>query len=293
MGSSRSRARKSSRSCGPGASGCCPGILLFFALTGPAFAKYAPQIVAAVGGSQLAGFRLPAPVFLDSYAQWVKNLSQIGLFAIIIIYGGIVSSERRSGTAALVLTKPVSRSGFVAAKMLVHAVFLAVTVMAGTVITWGGTALLFGHAAAAPLFAATGAWLAFGFLFLAVMTLLSVMVSSQAGAAGIGLGAYALVSFAATVETAGNLLAGGAGERTRDARIRQGFCGGLACCDLVAARSRARLTCAAVIRSEGTVTRARVGRTTSMRLRRTQWTLGLAHSPLKLGIVASYGRQRS
>jgi ABC-2 type transport system permease protein len=174
-----------------------PGILLFFALTGPAMAKYTPEIVRMAAGSQMAGFTLPPPVYSDSYAQWVKNLSQIALFAIIIIYGGIVSSERKSGTAALVLTKPVSRSAFVAAKMLVHTVFLTVTVTAGTLITWGGTALMFGQAPAGPLFASAGAWLAFGILFIAVMLLLSVVVNSQAGAAGIGLGAYAIVSVSA------------------------------------------------------------------------------------------------
>jgi ABC-2 type transport system permease protein len=174
-----------------------PGILLFFGLTGPATAKYIPEIIKMAAGSQMAGFTLPPPVYLDSYAQWVKNLSQIALFAIIIIYGGIVSSERKSGTAALVLTKPVSRAAFIAAKMLVHSAFLAVTVTVGTLITWGGTALMFGEAPAAPLFAAAGAWLAFGVLLLAAMTLLSVVVNSQAGAAGIGLGAYALVSLSA------------------------------------------------------------------------------------------------
>ena len=173
-----------------------PGILLFFALTGPAMARYAPEIVKLAVGSQMGGFTLPPPTYLDSYAQWVKNLSQLALFTLILIYGGIISSERKSGTAALVLTKPVSRPSFVAAKLLVHSAFLGVTVTAGTLITWGGTAIFFGEAPAGLLFAAAGAWLAFGFLFIAVMTFLSVVVNSQAGAAGIVLGVYALISAA-------------------------------------------------------------------------------------------------
>ncbi len=174
-----------------------PGILLFFALTGPVMAKYTPEIVKMAAGSQMGGFTLPPPVYTDSYAQWVKNLSQIALFALIIVYGGVISSERRSGTAALVLTKPVSRAAFVAAKMLVHAAFLSVTVCVGTLITWAGTALAFGEAPAGPLFASAGAWLAFGVLFLSLMTLLSAAMKSQAGAAGIGLGMYALISLTA------------------------------------------------------------------------------------------------
>jgi ABC-2 type transport system permease protein len=171
-----------------------PGILLFFALTGPAMAKYTPEIVKLAAGSQMAGFVLPPPTYLDSYAQWIKNLSQIALFALVIIYGGVISSERKSGTAVLVLTKPVSRPAFVFSKFLVNSVFLAITLTVGTFITWAGTAVFFTNAPAGPLFAGAGAWLAFGIMFLALMILLSVVFNSQAAAAGIGLGVYALLS---------------------------------------------------------------------------------------------------
>lgn len=171
-----------------------PGMLLFFALTGPVMAKFTPQIVGSLAGDQLGGLKMPDPVYLDSYAQWIKNLSQIVIFAIIIIYAGIVSSETKSGTAILVLTKPVSRAAFVIAKTLVHSVFLALAVAAGTLLTWGGTAVIFDTARPGPLFAATASWLVFGILFMAVMTLLSVMFGSQAGAAGVGLGVFVLMS---------------------------------------------------------------------------------------------------
>jgi ABC-2 type transport system permease protein len=176
-----------------------PGMLLFFALTGPILAKFTPQIVGAVGGSELAGVMkaLPTPTHFDAYAQWAKNLTQIALIAIIIVYGALVSSERKSGTAILVLTKPVSRAAFVTAKAVVHSVFLALTVVAGTLVTWGGTALVFGTAPGGPLWSSAMAWLAFGVLFIAIMTLLSSLLSSQAGAAGIGLGVFAVLSVSA------------------------------------------------------------------------------------------------
>ena len=91
---------------------------------------------------------MPTPTYLDAYAQWAKNLTQIVLFAIIIIYGGLSRPERKSGTAILVLTKPVSRSAFVVAKAVVHSVFLALALVVtlGTLVTWGATALVFGKA---------------------------------------------------------------------------------------------------------------------------------------------------
>lgn len=174
-----------------------PGILLFFALTGPVLAKFTPEIVGALAGDQLSGFKIPTPTYLDAYTQWIKNLSQIALFALIIIYGSIVSSECKSGPAVLVLTKPVSRTAFVIAKAAVHSVFLAVLVVAGTLLTWGLTAAVFGEAPGSALWSSALAWLVFGVLFIALMTLLSVIIGSAAGAAGAGLAAYALMSIAA------------------------------------------------------------------------------------------------
>jgi ABC-2 type transport system permease protein len=174
-----------------------PGILLFFALTGPVLARFTPEIVGALAGDQLGAITIPTPTYLDAYTQWIKNLSQIALFALIIIYGSIVSSERRSGTAVLVLTKPVSRTAFVVAKAAVHSVFLAILVVAGTLLTWGLTAVVFKEAPGSALWSSALVWLVLGVLFIALMTLLSVLISSSAGAAGAGLGAYALVSIAA------------------------------------------------------------------------------------------------
>ena len=171
-----------------------PGIVVFFALAGPVLARFTPEIVSAAVGGQLGGLKLPAPTYLDAYGQWIKNLSTIALVAIIITYAGIISSEIRSGTAALVLTKPVSRTAFVIAKAAIHAVFLTVLVVAGTPLTWGTTAAVFGSAPGSALWSSTLAWLVFGVLFIALMTLLSVLIGSAAGAAGAGLGAYALVS---------------------------------------------------------------------------------------------------
>jgi ABC-2 type transport system permease protein len=174
-----------------------PGILFFFAMTGPFLTKYTPTILTTFAGNQLNGLTIPNPTYLDSYGQWIKNLSQIVLFALIIIYGGIISSETKSGTAILVLTKPISRSTFLMVKVGIHSIFLTLLVAVGTSITWGLTFATFGTAPASALWYSVLVWLVFGILYIAIMTLLSVLIGSSAGAAGAGLGLYALVSIAA------------------------------------------------------------------------------------------------
>ncbi|MEP6843089.1 MAG: ABC transporter permease subunit [Pseudolysinimonas sp.] len=173
-----------------------PGILLLFAVSAPFLARYTPELVTALAGSQLDGIHLPAPTYLDAYAQWIKNLTQITLFALIIIEGGIVSSEVAAGTVILVLTKPLSRSAFVVAKAFVQSVFLAVLLALATLVNWGLTAAVFGTAPPGPVWAGAFVWLVLGVFYVATMTLLSAAIPSPAGAAGAGIAVFIGLSVA-------------------------------------------------------------------------------------------------
>ncbi|HEU0206812.1 MAG TPA: ABC transporter permease subunit [Pseudolysinimonas sp.] len=174
-----------------------PAIILFFAITAPLLARFTPEIVGAVAGDQLGGISLPPGTSLDAYGQWIKNLSQITLFALIIIYGGIISSETSSGTAILVLTKPMSRVAFVVVKAVIHSLFLAVLALVGALVAWALTAAVFGDAPAGPVWSSTLVWLVLGVFSIALMTFFSALIPSAAGAAGAGMGAFVLLAIAA------------------------------------------------------------------------------------------------
>jgi ABC-2 type transport system permease protein len=182
-----------------------PGMALFFALSGPLLAKYTPQILQAVAGMDAASVvKLLGgqPTFYDAYQQWIKNLSQVMFFALVIIYAGMISAELKTGTAILVLTKPVSRGAFVLAKVFVNGMFITLVTVAGTLVTWGMTALVFGSAPGAALWQASLSWLVLALFFLALMTLLSVYIHSQAGAAGVGIAVWAVLAFIALAPAA-------------------------------------------------------------------------------------------
>jgi ABC-2 type transport system permease protein len=181
-----------------------PGIVLFFAASGPPLAKITPELLGSLMAEQQTGIviQLPDPTYVDAYLQWTKNLSQIVLFAVIIMFGGVISSEKKSGTSVLVLTKPLSRTAFVIAKFVSQVMLLAGAVLTGALITWGVTYAVFGEAPLGPLAGATGAWLALAVLFVAVMLLLSALMDSQAGAAGLGFGVYIAISIAGLWEAA-------------------------------------------------------------------------------------------
>ncbi len=170
-----------------------PGMLLFFSLTSPLLALLTPTLVSSLAGSKTGVvIKLPSPVATDAYQQFLKNMSQIILVTIVIAGAGCVSGERRSGTALLVLTKPLSRGGFLVAKILAQQALVLLSTVVGAGICVAVTTLLFGSSPIQPFLLAVLLWLVQACLLVVVMTLLSVLFSSQGGACGVGLGVYFL-----------------------------------------------------------------------------------------------------
>lgn len=169
-----------------------PGVLLLSAASGPPTAAYTAELLATLGGD-IFNQAMPEPTWVDSYAQWTKNLNQLVVFALIIALGNAISGEKRLGTAILVLTKPVSRAGFVLAKFVSTAILLVSATLVAMLVTWGMTLIWFPNAPFGPLLSATAAWLLFALLLVAVVLLGSAAVDLGTGAAGIGLGFFFLL----------------------------------------------------------------------------------------------------
>ncbi len=163
------------------------GVVLFFAVMSPLAAKATPALISSLTESQPGVvIKLPDPTYLDSYAQWIKNLSQIGLLVVVFASAGLLANERTAGTAVLVLSKPVSRPAFVVAKYVAQAVLVAGATVVGALVTLAGTYLVFGEAPVERLATSTGAWLAGALLAIAFVEVLSaVLPTLAAGIVGL------------------------------------------------------------------------------------------------------------
>lgn len=167
-----------------------PGLMLFLAFSSPVLAKLTPQLLeSAIQGQPGVEIVIPPPTYLDAYAQWIKNLQQVVVFVLLLTGGGMIAGERSSGTAVLVLTKPVSRAAFVIAKFVSGAALLIATTVAGTTLCWIGTLAVFGEAPPERLLSATTAWLGLALMLLAAMVLFSATLKSLA-AGGVGVAAF-------------------------------------------------------------------------------------------------------
>lgn len=175
-------------------------VIAFAAVTGPFIARYAPQIIGSTLGAEL-DLSLPDPTWADSYAQWVKSLTQIIVFLVIILAALSLGSELRTGTAQGLATAPVDRSAIIVAKLVADAGLVAISLGVGTLIVAAETRLLFGAAPAGELIGGTLTWLC-GALFLMSATMCASALTSTGPAIATGIALYLVISLAGMWEPA-------------------------------------------------------------------------------------------
>jgi len=194
-------------------------IFLLFGLASPVLAKYTPDIVKLAASS--IEIHVPTPTIKDAVAELIKNLSQVGVLAAILLAMGSVAGEKESGTAAFVLVKPVSRFAFLAAKFG----GLAVT-MAAAVIVCGLAAYLYTDLLFAPLsvpgLGAACLVILLGLLEIAAVTFLgSTLVRSSVPAAGIGIVALVVAGVVSSLPNVGHFTPFGLNELASDLALQQ------------------------------------------------------------------------
>ena len=176
-----------------------PGMLVFLGVTSPVIAALTPALLQSMSTSKPGVvIHLPAPSVLDASAQFLKNLDQFVLIAVVIAGAGAISGERSSGTAILALTKPLSRGAFVVAKILSQTTLLVAATALGTAVCLATTAVVFNASDAGRLMTAVALWLLYASLLVVAMTLFSAAFRSRGAAAGAGLGFFFLSLLLAT-----------------------------------------------------------------------------------------------
>ncbi|WIG58903.1 MAG: hypothetical protein OJF49_001650 [Ktedonobacterales bacterium] len=176
-------------------------VVAIFAILGiisPLAAKYTPELLKTLGtGSGGVTIILPTPTAKDAIAQFIKNVAGTGIFVAILLPMGLVAREKERGTAAFVLTKPLTRPAFLTAKLLALGLTLTVGVAVAAFATYWYTALLFTPIPFGGFLAATLLVLLSLLVYASFTFLGSTLMSAQLPAAGIGLAAWLVISLLA------------------------------------------------------------------------------------------------
>jgi len=164
-------------------------VFLFVAIASPIFAKLLPEILknVSVPGMTIA---LPAPTYIDSLDQFIKNTSQIALLVLVFAVAGAVADEKNNRTLEMLLTKPISRIKFVLSKFISYFISIAVVFSAASLIFYMYTATTFMAFNFGNFAIMAGAILLYILMIAALTILASTIANSTLIAGGIGFISY-------------------------------------------------------------------------------------------------------
>ncbi len=143
-------------------------VFLIFGLASPFLARFMPEILSAVAANMQMG---SAPVALDAWEQFYKNISGVGFSAFIILFGSCMSGEYSKGALVLLVTKGLPRSAVIFAKYTVAAIFMTVCYWVGFLVTYCYTAYLWPGTMLSHVFTAAFCLWLIGFLYLSILLL--------------------------------------------------------------------------------------------------------------------------
>ena len=174
-----------------------PTVLVLLAATGPVIVRFTREILAAaLGAEEAAAIPWPDPTATDASAQWASDLTQLVVFIIVVMAAGAINAEVRSGVAAILLVKPVSRTTYVLTHALALVCFIALAGLLGAFVSWCATSLTFGIVDPAPILGATAVWVVLAAVLVAASLLASAAIDAVAG---VGIGVYFLLALLSIV----------------------------------------------------------------------------------------------
>jgi ABC-2 type transport system permease protein len=196
-------------------------VLLGFGLISPLTAKFTPELLRLLPqGDQIAAL-IPPPTLLDAVGQYLKNMNQFTVILALLLTMGAVSQEKERGTAAMMLSKPLPRWLFLAAKFAALGLTFAASLALAGAGAYYYTGLLFGPLDLAAWAGVNALLLVYALVYVAVTLLCSVLARSQAAAGGLAFGLLILLTLLGAlpqigqyfpgelVVWAGHLIAGG------------------------------------------------------------------------------------
>lgn len=169
-------------------------VFVAFGIGSPLLARYTPELIGMLAAEEGVVIEVPPPTAADAVAQFVRNLGQTGVLAAILLAMGSVAAEKERGTAAMWLTKPVTRGAFLLSKAIGIGAVLAVGMVGAGIGGYAYTTVLFDP----PV---VGGWVLMCALLLlqmgayaAVTFMGSTLTRSPMAAAGVGIAALTLIA---------------------------------------------------------------------------------------------------
>ena len=155
-------------------------VFLIFGVMSPLFAKFTPEILKAAG-LDASALGVGTPTAIDSFAQFFKNVGQLGLLVLVIVFSGIMANELSKGTLINILTKGMRRSTVILSKFIMATVIWTVSYLLCLAVTYAYTAYYFTIENISNAFLAFSSMWLFGVLLIAIVILGGVLFKNVYG----------------------------------------------------------------------------------------------------------------
>jgi ABC-2 type transport system permease protein len=155
-------------------------VFLLFGMMNPITAKITPQLLKSLMPKGM-NITITEPTALDSWAQFYKNVPQMGLIVLVIVFSGMMANEFSRGTLINMLTKGLPRSVVILSKFSMAALIWTASYALCFGVTYAYTAYFWNNSAVPNIiFSVFCLWL-FGILLLASMMLGGVLFKNSYG----------------------------------------------------------------------------------------------------------------
>jgi ABC-2 type transport system permease protein len=155
-------------------------VFIIFGISSPVVAKIMPDILGSMLPEGMT-IEMPEPTAADSFAQFFKNVSQMGYIVLVILFSGITAGEISKGTLINLLSKGLDRKTVILSKFSVAALLWTAALGICLIITCINTSFFWSMDGLQYIFTASvGLWL-YGLLLISLTILGGVVFGNIYG----------------------------------------------------------------------------------------------------------------
>jgi ABC-2 type transport system permease protein len=174
-------------------------VFLLFGLVSPLMSKMLPELIKSEPGGEELVKLLPPPSAADGLASYLDFIGSFGYILVILLGMNAIAGEKETGTAGMILSKPMPRWVFVLSKFTAQSLVYTLAILVGTLTVYYCTFVLFGAVDALILIQISLLLLLWLLTYAAAVLLASVMGRTVATAAGVGLGLAVAIGLARNI----------------------------------------------------------------------------------------------
>lgn len=161
-----------------------PLVFILFGIMQPISTYFMPEILDKLGGfPEGTIIEIPKPTGGEMMVKTLSQFNTIGVLVLVLSFMGIISSEKESGVASMILIKPVKYHNYILAKWFGALSLTVVSLGLGYLSSWYYTDLLIDHIVGVHLLNSFLVYIVWLGITITIILFFSTMIKSNGGTA--------------------------------------------------------------------------------------------------------------